>query len=621
MSFLGAVSADLQPVVDRPFASTSANILPFLASHDLKGQRLALWGRAPFAFSDGQGILLDGRIFNVVELAGRLGVDPLNQPMLLLHAYRRWGADFPRHLEGEFALALWDSSVRRLLLARDPTGYRPLVYSQQGEDLRFASEARTLLAWPDTQMRPDEDHIAHWLALISTGTDSTFFKNIFTLPPGHNLLFENGRVVVNDLWQPEKIPMLRLKDSREYADGLREVLRTAVSDRLEPGSVCASQLSGGLDSSSVTALAAGLLQPQGRRIFAFTAVPEHAVIIPRRFSDEGPRAASVAAMYPNVDHLLVRHGSHATFSMIDRFNSAQQEPVFNPANYEWLYEICLQARHRGVDSLLTGAAGNLTASYDGAAALPALARQGRVLEAARIARGLHREGAYRWVGIAQLLLRPWLPVWARQAADRLRGNYYATGEYSMIRREFALSHGLDSMIKDRRMHNLDDRSVRLVALRRIDPGAAMEAFRQLSGVSMTDPTADPRVVAYCLSVPLEHFCEDGVPRSLIRNAMAGVLPEPVRTERLRGVQAADFDRHFRAERQEALDELVRIRKAGLAARALNLPAIESMMHWSEAQIEAYGRKIYWGKLMRAFSLGRFLRRLEDGTLFAQPESP
>ena len=156
MSFLGAVSADLQPVVDRPFASTSANILPFLASHDLKGQRLALWGRAPFAFSDGQGILLDGRIFNVVELAGRLGVDPLNQPMLLLHAYRRWGADFPRHLEGEFALALWDSSVRRLLLARDPTGYRPLVYSQQGEDLRFASEARTRLAWPDTQMRPDE---------------------------------------------------------------------------------------------------------------------------------------------------------------------------------------------------------------------------------------------------------------------------------------------------------------------------------------------------------------------------------------------------------------------------------------------------------------------------------
>lgn len=136
---------------------------------------------------------------------------------------------------------------------------------------------------------------------------------------------------------------------------------------------------------------------------------------------------------------------------------------------------------------------------------------------------------------------------------------------------------------------------------------------------MTDPTMDRRVMEYCLSVPLEHFCEKGVPRSLIRNAMAGLLPEQVRTERRRGLQAADFAVHFRAERQEALDELVRMRRVDMAARALDLPAIEDMMHWSESRIAEYSSPIYWAKLLRALSLGRFLRRMEDGTLFSQQE--
>jgi hypothetical protein len=95
------------------------------------------------------------------------------------------------------------------------------------------------------------------------------------------------------------------------------------------------------------------------------------------------------------------------------------------------------------------------------------------------------------------------------------------------------------------------------------------------------------------------------------------LPEQVRTERRRGLQGADFEKHFQAERHEAFDELTRLKKVDLAARALNLLAMERMMRWSESQIAAYGAPAYWTKLMRALSLGRFLRRMEDGTLFSQ----
>jgi asparagine synthase (glutamine-hydrolysing) len=116
-----------------------------------------------------------------------------------------------------------------------------------------------------------------------------------------------------------------------------EMLDRAVQDRIAGTSAVGSQLSGGLDSSSVTATAARLLSHQSRRLFAFTAVPEHVVEISGRFTDEGPHAAAVAAMYPNVDHVLVRHGAHSPFSVIDLFNSAQEEPIFNPWNYDWFY--------------------------------------------------------------------------------------------------------------------------------------------------------------------------------------------------------------------------------------------------------------------------------------------
>jgi asparagine synthase (glutamine-hydrolysing) len=576
-------------------------------------------GSEMLADSPVDGALLDGRIFNAPALATTLGIEPGDERLLLLDAYRKWGVEFPKYLEGEFAFALWDSRARRLLLGRDASGCRPLFYTLRGGNIRIARDVRSLLELPGARMTPNEAHIAHWLELIPAPGNSTFFEDILRLPPGHTLLFERGRAVLSAFCQPENLPLLRLRDSREYADGLREVLKQSVADRLRQPGAAGSQLSGGLDSSSVTALAAGLLKAEGRRLFAFTAVPEFDVNVPGRFSDEGPNAAAVAACYPNVDHIRVRHGSHPVFSMIDRFSSAQQEPIFNPGNYNWLYEICRQAGQRGVETLQTGAFGNMTISYDGALALPDLARQGRLWDAARLAWDLHRQGTRRWRGVANLLLRPLLPGWARRAADYVRDGYSRSTTHSLIRREFAESHGLDALAVDPLAYG-DSRSVRLMFLRRADSGPSVDAFRQLSGVSMTDATADKRVLEYCLSVPVEYYCENGMPRSLIRNAMAGVLPEQVRTERRKGVQAADFGEHFRAERQEALDEMARLRTVDLAARALDLAEMERMLSLPESEVNELSlRAFYWPKLLRGLSLGRFLRRMEEGTLLLREE--
>ncbi|PSH02817.1 MAG: hypothetical protein CXZ00_15455 [Acidobacteria bacterium] len=615
-AFFGKVTDGPLTSEDMGFAADLPGNVPHISTHRWEYGRLIIEARAESAISGGQGVVLSGRLFNAADLAVRLRTEPVNQAALLLHAYRRWGIDFPSYLHGDFTFAFWDSEFPRLLLGRDPSGYSPLYYTQLGGQFSFASDISVLRTRQNLRMWPNEKRIANWLALQPTADNDTFFAGIYGLKPGQMLLFEHGRVVLNFFWRPENTPILGLRDPREYSDGLREVLERAVLERLPRNSAPGVHLSGGLDSSSVTALAAGLLEKEGRRIFAFTAIPEHRVTSPGRFCDEGPYASSMTEMYRNLDHVVIRHGSHSVFSMIDCASSAKCRPIIAAPNYAWIYEINMQARRRGVRTILTGAAGNLTSSYDGTLhALSTFSMEGRLVTAARVARDMHRQGVLRWRGVARHLFRPWMPSSVDHLLERWRGDRGAIHKYSTIRPEFARAHGVNMTSEDI-FHRLDSRSARVLQLRMTDYGPAMTAFRHLTGVSMSDPTIDPQVVSYCFSVPVEYFCEGGVPRSLIRNAMAGRLPDLVRLERRRGLQAADFRFHFQTERQEALAELTRMKEVELVVRALDLESIEQMMKWSETKIAEFGEPKYWDRLMRAFSLGRFLRRLEDGTLFS-----
>ncbi len=583
----------------------------------LGNYRLELQAQSFSACADDFGILLDGRICNSRELAAQLDAGPLSEPELLLRAYRRWGAGFPGYLEGEFVFALWDQAAARLLLGCGPEGSFALFYAQHGESFFFARDLRDLLAAAGTTPRINENYLARWLSLTHVGSDSTFFENVYRMIPGSVLSFEQGRIARDVYWHPEKISPLHLKDSREYADGLRDVLTQAIRDHLPARADAGALLSGGLDSSTVTSLAAEILNNENRRLHAFTAVPVHPEAdLAGRFCDEGQAAASVAAMWPNVDHVLVRHGRHSVFALMDLFSAELMEPIFNPANYDWIYESSLQARQLKLDTLLVGTLGNISISYNGRLALCLLASERRFMAMTRLARDMRHYGSRRWPGIVYEALTPWIPLELRGLINRTRGNTRGLFDYSMIRREFAHRHGLDSMALDRN-NERSPSALRILHLRRPEVGAVYDAFRRLTGISRLDPTADRKVIEFCLSVPVEYYCEKGVPRSLIRNAMVGRLPEQVRTEQRRGLQAADFPIHFEKQREEALAELARMKKADLAARTLDLEKLEQMMQWSGEQIAADGgMRCYWPKLLRGFSVGHFLRRFEDGTLFS-----
>ena len=563
-------------------------------------------------------VLFAGEIYNGKELALSLGVQGETDPALVLHAYKRWHDDFLSHLVGEFALALCDGATRRLFLARDITGFHPLHYCFHREQLHFASTPQFLLTSLGLRPRPDETHIAEWLVALPCRSNSTFFENIRSVPPGYHLVVDRGEAKLRDTWRPQSIPMLRLRDPREYAEGLREVLTRAIADRLTLGTTVGSQLSGGLDSSSVTALSARLLQDRGDRLWAFTAVPGAPVrreLFPDRFCDERAHAQSVAAMYPNIDHVLVPNQSTPIFESIDRYSTAEGNPILNPHHYSWIYATFFEAKQRGVDRLLTGSAGNNGISYNGELALSSLLLEGRWMHLAEMARLYPSANGVSPLQALATAIRPLAPSLTR-LMKRLSGRRIdRTEDFTGLRPAFARSHGIDPEEATLQVETRDSRTYRIAQIRRVDAGMLASATRRLTGVQRTDPTADQRVLEFCLSVPVEHFCRQGLRRSLIRDAMAGYLPEQVRSERRRGLQSADFLLHLAGQRGEVLAELDRMAQSDLLSRAINIPRLHQETQWSEQQIHKAGWQSFCCRLTRALSIGRFIRRMEEGTLF------
>jgi asparagine synthase (glutamine-hydrolysing) len=156
-------------------------------------------------------------------------------------------------------------------------------------------------------------------------------------------------------------------------------------------------------------------------------------------------------------------------------------------------------------------------------------------------------------------------------------------------------------------------------MRRNDYGGHISAFRRLTGVIQTDPTADRRVMEFCLSVPEEQYVAGGRSRSLIRNALGSLLPAMVLGETRIGRQSADLVVQMSREREGIASEVRRMRESPLASRCLNVPLLQTLVEtWPGYGPGSGERKVqdqYGMLLMRGVSMGRFIRRVEEGSLF------
>lgn len=575
-------------------------------------------GESPFV------LVADLRLDNREDLADELRLPParsrtLCDAALLLAAFERWDEACCDHLVGDYAFALWDPRAHRLVLARDMMGARPLHYHRGEGFFAFASMPTGLHALADVPRLPDEEQIAEFLANLPEAGARSFFQGIERVLPGHVVTVTGAGLRARRHWR-WRGRKLALRSAADYVEGLRHHLDQAVQSQLRgaDGRV-GSHLSSGFDSTAVTTSAARLLAPSGGSVVAFTAAPRAGYDLPLppgRLGDEGPLAAASAAMHANIEHVVVRSGHRSPFDTLDRDFLLYERPVLNLCNSVWWHAISDAARSRGIGVLLTASFGNMTLSYAGSELLAELLRAGQWGTWVRNVAAVVRRRHWRLRGALLASFAPFLPLPLWQLLSRAYFGLGGVEQYSAIRparfaeldmRSRAGAAGWD--LSDRPWR--DGVAMRLLGLSWTDAIASQNKGALGGwGIDVRDPTADRRLVEFCLSTPTEQFFHDGTPRALVRAALADRAPREVLHEARRGLQAADWHEGLTAGRSQLIEEIARLEQTPAAARALDLARLRRLAEtwpadgWEQAETIMQ----YRSALLRGVSVGHFLRR-------------
>lgn len=231
----------------------------------------------PMSNEDGSvWLIYNGEVYNYLELRPQLEAKghhfkSHSDTEVIIHAYEQWGLDCLSRFNGMFAFALWDSEQRRLLLARDRLGVKPLYYRWNGAELVFASEIKALLAHPDIPAVAHLPAIGQYMASMYTTGDQTWFEGVKRLLPGHYLTVNREGLRVRRWWDlPGEENDLGEKPERYYVSKARAILDDSVRLRLRADVPLGSHLSGGVDSSAIVALLSRQLSPAGETLRTFS---------------------------------------------------------------------------------------------------------------------------------------------------------------------------------------------------------------------------------------------------------------------------------------------------------------------------------------------------------------
>jgi asparagine synthase (glutamine-hydrolysing) len=319
-------------------------------------------GFQPVANERGEVVaVFNGELYNFRELRQELAkagheVRGTGDTAVLPHLYEEHGTAFVERLEGMFAVALWDASRGRLVLARDRLGKKPLVWTRLPDGtLAFASELKALLALPEIAREPDLAAIDAYLALQYVPGDRTGLRGIRRLLPGHALVAEGAAERIERYWEPRLFE--GPGSDAEWLELVRDTVGDAVRKRLVADVPLGALLSGGIDSAIVVALMA---QASSEPVRTFT------VGFPDATYDEREQARAVAERYGTRHTEIVLEPDAAT--TLPRLAEAFDEPLGDEAALP-LYLVCEATRRDATVALVGDGGDEAFAGYERYAAM------------------------------------------------------------------------------------------------------------------------------------------------------------------------------------------------------------------------------------------------------------
>ena len=561
--------------------------------------------RQPLCNEDGTvWITFNGEIYNHLQLRSRLQAKghvfrSRSDTEAIVHAYEEYGLDFARHLDGMFALAIWDAPRRRLVLARDRLGMKPLYYTLAQGRLRFASEIKALLVDPTLPKALNRQGLLDLLGYEFVPAPATLFEGIHKLLPGCLLCLEaDGRARLTRYWSLER------REVEPTEEALTELLERACGEHTMSDVPLGAFLSGGIDSSTVVSFLSRTL-PMGLQTFALGYREPS-------FSELGYARRVAEHFHTRHTELLVRPVDAAA---IQRSVWHLDEPTTDPSNLPFML-ICAEAR-RYVKVCLSGDGGDeLLMGYDRFRASKASAWLDRLplpqrqrLYGAAVASLPDNELKK---GAGNIIKRFLQGALLSRDGEHIRWQYFTDPAQTAAILKPELLQELDTdpftPVKRWSSQAPAERGLReqYVELNTVLPDSVLMKVDKMSmacGLEVRPPFLDHRVVEFCYSLPTRAKLRGFTTKWLLKRAMRDRLPPGIAMRAKQGF-SIPMKNWIRGE----LLELTRdeVFSSPLIAEHLRREALERLWHEHQARRHNHSH-LFWTLLNFALWERQLLR--------------
>ena len=487
----------------------------------------------PVLTSDGRyQLVFDGRIDNRMELAFDLKInlsDKTCDEDLILGTFSKYGTNLGNHLIGDFAIAIFDKKDQQLYLIRDHMGVRPLFIARCEHAIAFASVKAPLLELPWVDKTHNKQWIADLLAQCKVDYETTIYSGINTLRAAHWLISSSTQFETTRYWQLN----FRMNDlpgsADEHVKGFTDLLKNAIQCRLRSFTNNASELSGGLDSTTITSIASQILNEKNAPIHAFSHVmaeKDKGKIFP--FKDESSQIKALCHMRPNIWHNKITSENYGIIGNIEKNVRVHSGPSRNDLTL-YSQELFTSLQNMGIRTLLSGFGGDQLVTSKGSGWELELITQGdwktlwdeiQLLRITRIQK-IKKFLRCRFPIIDRARAKFSIPEWDTRTKRVMSQQLAHLCGYPA--REIANPTRKRNGTVREREHDVIHSPHLVYRLEDSAVGAAVY------GVDYRYPLLDIRLLQFCLDLPTNRKISQGVRRKMIRESTKGLLPEIIRT--------------------------------------------------------------------------------------------
>ncbi|KYJ86415.1 asparagine synthase-related protein [Sulfurovum riftiae] len=479
-------------------------------------------------------LTMDARIDNREELAREIELPskPLSEigdSEFILGAYKKWGEECPKHLLGDFAFAIWDKKKQQLFFARDHVGIKQLHYYIDENVFLFSNDMELFLSLPGSMgidICLDETKIVEYLRNDDWRlTKRTFIANVSKVLPANYGVINTVTHRVHRYWFPKKTAKIVLGDESYYVESLRRLIEDAVKVRLRSGYSLHAHLSGGLDSSGITTIAARLLKERKEALHVYNWVPKPDHGEEEEYYEWG--FSKKLAEMEGMEHTHIRLDVETLTQIFENFNILKNDTA------DLWYEFPLRAavKEKNGRVILSGWGGDEFASSYGEGYLNELFLQGKVFRAISKLKE-YRENKKHTLFV--LLKRCFVLCVVRCLKDVLKFPHrkQSGSTCAMIYANEKLKNFSKNMLFPK--ESFCATSAKAFFSYQLNRGHIQHRIESWAASSMTEkveyryPLLDKRIIEFVMTIPPELFWMNRTPRYIYRKAMEGILPDFVR---------------------------------------------------------------------------------------------